>query len=134
MAVRKEVKLLVVDDHSEQFEQIQSVTEMYNSEYRMECKLATSESEARSLLASWQPSVILVDLHIDASGLPLLDYLSESSHAAVVATSDSRMPELELTAGEHGAVGYVPKGEDQDEIEALVDYLASVASPAMSCH
>lgn len=134
MASRKEVKLLVVDDRTEQFEQIQSISEMYHSEYKIECKLATTEVEARSLLSSWQPSVVLVDLHVGSGSIPLLDYISETGCAPVVATSDVLLPELEVTAESHGAVGYVPKGEDQEEVEALVDFLASVAHPVINSH
>ena len=134
MSGRKEVKLLVVDDRTEQFEQIQSVSEMYHSEYRIECKLATTDSEARSLLSSWQPSIVLLDLHVGCGSLPLLDYISGSGCAPVVAMSDTLQPELEVTAESHGAVGYVPKGEDQEEVEALVDFLASLADPVMNTH
>jgi len=128
VALRKEVRLLVVDDHVEHFEQIQEFAEMYHPEFRFECKLATSAFEAVDISSSWGASVVLLDLHVISSALELMEQLSAQG-AAVVATSDVRIPEFAETAGEHGAVGYLSKSSNPDDIEALLSYVASVAAP-----
>jgi CheY-like chemotaxis protein len=134
MGLRKVVKLLVVDEVDGQYDQIVSYSEMYHPEYRLECKLATCEAEAREIFSKWHPSVILLDLHLGSDSIQLLDYISRSGSTPVVATSESRQPDLEQTAESHGAVGYVPRGDDQEELEALLDYLASVSVQDEASH
>ena len=63
-ALRKEIRLLVVDDHVEHFEQLQEMAGLYHPEYQVECKLASSAGEAVHLAASWGASVVLLDLHV----------------------------------------------------------------------
>jgi DNA-binding NarL/FixJ family response regulator len=46
---------------------------------------------------------------------------------AVVATSDTRLPELAETASEYGAVGYLSKSDNPDDIEALLTFIAGVS-------
>jgi len=134
MMIRKFVKLLVVDDQSDQFEQIQDLADMYSSEYRVECKLASSDEEARGLLSSWRPSVILLDIHLTGSkGFDLLSYLSDQG-APVVATSEIRIADMYDTAEQYGAVGYMPKGDSQEEVESLMDYLAEVSVVSGGTH
>ncbi len=124
--LRKEVRLLVVDDHGDHFEQLQEIAEMYHPEYRVECRLASSAGEAVDVASSWGASVVLLDLHVISDALDLLRQLSMQG-ATVVATSDTRLPELEGTASEYGAVGYLSKSDNPDEIEALLGYVAAVS-------
>jgi DNA-binding NarL/FixJ family response regulator len=125
---RKEVKLLVVDDHSDHFEQIQSHAEMYSSQFHVECKLAAAIAEAKETVESWQPTVVLVDTHVIAEALPLIKALSQMG-PAVVAMSEHRIPELVETCQAYGAVGYLSKSDNPDDIGNLISYIASV-SPA----
>lgn len=133
VGLRKEVRLLVVDEHEEHFELIQEVAEMYHPEFKVECKLATSAGEAVDLASSWQASVVLLDLHVISSALELLQQLS-SQGAAVVATSDTRLPELSGTAENYGAVGYLAKSSNPEDIESLLSFVASVSSPSSPTH
>lgn len=125
--VRKEVKLLVVDDHSEHFDQIRAFVDMYSSQFIMECKLALDKEEAHSVMASWNPSVVLVDVHLLSDALNLIREISAKG-ASVVAVSEARIPELPETAQSYGAVGYFTKSDNPDDVETLVGYIASVAS------
>ena len=129
VALRKEVRLLVVDDHVEHFEHLQEFAEMYHPEYRVECKLATNAGEAVDLATSWGASVVLLDLHVISSALELVKQLSAQG-APVVATSDSRLPELGETAGSYGAVGYLSKSTNPEDIEALLTFVAGFSTPA----
>lgn len=127
--LRREVRLLVVDDHGEHFEQLQEMAGLYHPEYQVECKLASSAGEAADLAASWGASVVLLDLHVISEALELLKQLSMQG-TAVVATSDTRLPELVDTASDYGAVGYLSKSENPEDIEVLLNYVAGVAKEA----
>jgi CheY-like chemotaxis protein len=131
--LRREVKLLVVDDHSEHFAQLQSAAEEYNSEFSIECKLASSPQEALQMTSDWQPSVVLVDLHVVATTLDILTQLAEIG-TSVVATSESRIAEMPEKVARYGAVGYVTKADSTEDVESVLSYLASLAAPAPVAH
>jgi len=124
--LRKDVRLLVVDDHPEYFERLNECSEMYNPEYRVECKLVTGLSEALDVTSQWEPSVVLVDLHVGEEALEYVKRIAEVG-PPVVATTETRMPDCQVIAQHCGAVGYVVKSEDQEDIEDLLEYVASVA-------
>ncbi len=128
LGLRQEVRLLVVDDQLEHFEQLQEFAEMYHPEFRVECRLASSACEAEDVARSWKASVVLLDLHVVSSALELLQKLA-SQGAAVVATTDSRLPELVETVAHYGAVGYLPKSTNPEDLENLLSFVASVSTP-----
>jgi DNA-binding NarL/FixJ family response regulator len=130
---RKEIKLLVVDDHADHFEHIQAFADMYSSQFAFECKLAKDESEAQGLMDSWEPTVALVDVHLVTSGLDLIQSLTHKG-TTVVALSEVRIPHLAETAQSYGAVGCFTKSDNPDDIEKLMAYMASVASASLVSH
>ena len=123
---RKRVRLLVVDDHSEHFAQVQEVAQMYNSEFEFECRLVSDSSQAVEVAAEWNPTVVLIDLHLIASALDVLGKIAEQG-PVVVATSESRIPELPEKLSKYGASGYLTKSEALEDVEAMLQYIASVA-------
>jgi len=123
---RKEVKLLVVDDRSDHFEQIRSHAEMYSSQFHVECKLAEEIEDAKKTVEAWKPTVVLVDTHVIGEALTLIKALSQMG-PAVVAMSEHRIPELVETCQSYGAVGYLSKSDNPDDIENLISYVASVS-------
>jgi CheY-like chemotaxis protein len=127
--LRREVRVLVVDDVREHFELLVEVAEMYNPSCKLECRHAAEASTALELIGEWQPGVVLLDLHAGADAVAILEQLAVLGRP-VVATSTYRSPELSQVASSHGAVGYLPKSENLDDLEALVDLLAAVASPS----
>lgn len=131
--LRKEVKLLVVDDHADHFAQIQAAAEEYHSEFNIECKLVSSAQEALQITNDWHPSVVLVDLHVVATTLELLTQLAESG-PSVVATSERRIADLSEKLARYGAVGYVTRADSTEDIESVLSYLASLAAPETIAH
>ncbi len=125
-SLRKQVRLLVVDDHSEHFQQVQEVAEMYHAEFDFECRLVSDSQEALKVTSEWRPSVVLVDLHLIAEGLDLLGKIAERG-AVVVATSETKIPELPDKLFHYGAAGYLTKSESLEDVEALLSYVASIA-------
>lgn len=131
--LRKEVKLLVVDDHDDHFDHIKAFAEMYSAAFQVECKLASKPEEAHSIVDSWHPSVVLVDVHLAASALRLIKELAARG-TTVVALSEVRIPELAETSQSYGAVGYFAKSDNPDDIEALITYIASIADSGAPSH
>jgi len=130
---RKEVKLLVVDDHSEHFDQIRAFADMYSSQFVIECKLAQDNQEAHKVIDSWSPSVVLVDVHLISDALNLIQEISHKG-ASVIAVSEARIPELAETAHTYGAVGCLTKSDNPDDVEHLMGYIASLASSSIVSH
>jgi CheY-like chemotaxis protein len=127
--LRKQVKLLVVDDHSDHFTQVQEVAAMYHAEFDFECRLVSDSARALEVAAEWQPSVVLVDLHLIADALDILGKIADKG-AVVVATSESRIPDLPEKLAQYGAQGYLTKSEALEDVEALLSYVASIAPGA----
>jgi CheY-like chemotaxis protein len=130
---RKEVKLLVVDDQSEHFDQIRAFADMCSSQFLIECKLVQDKQEANEVMDSWHPSVVLVDVHLISDALALIQEISHKG-ASVVAVSEARIPQLAETAQTYGAVGCLTKSDNPDDIEHLVGYIASIASSSILSH
>lgn len=130
---RKEVKLLVVDDHSDHFEQIRAFADMYSGQFVIECKLAQGKEEAHEVMESWNPSVVMIDVHLISDALNLIQEMSHKG-ASVVAVSEARIPQLAETAQSYGAVGCLTKSENPDDLEQLVGYIASIAESSVLSH
>lgn len=130
---RKDIRLLVVDDNDEHFEQICHITEMYNPEYKVECQRAESIQEVTSQGGGSVSTVVLLDIHILTDALHIIQQLSHQGYP-VIATSSVRLPHIAETAQQYGAVGYFNKSDNPDDIEALVDFVASVAVPPDANH
>jgi DNA-binding NarL/FixJ family response regulator len=131
--LRKQVKLLVVDDHSDHFRQVEEVAAMYHADFDFECRLVTDSSQALEVAADWQPSVVLVDLHLIAESLDILGKIAEKG-PIVVATSETRIPELPEKLSQYGAAGYLTKSDSLEDVEALLSYVASIAPGAPTEH
>ena len=133
VSTRKEIKILVVDDPSEHFESLRNVAEMYNPAYSVELRLVSSSQEAVEVTSSWKPSVVLLDLHVVSEALQLVQQLSDVG-SSVLATSEVSMPGMFEKVTEYGAVGYQPKSENLEDLESLLGYIASIATPLPSSH
>jgi DNA-binding NarL/FixJ family response regulator len=131
--LRKEVKLLVVDDHSDHFTEIKAAAAEYHAEFSIECKLVSTAEEALQITNDWHPSVVLVDLHVIATTLQLLSQIAESG-PSVVATSERRIADLSDKLARYGAVGYVTRADSTEDIESVLNYLASLAAPETVTH
>ncbi len=131
--LRKEVKLLVVDDQREHFAQLKAAAEVYNTDFLIEFKLASSSDEALKLANEWQPSVVLVDLHVIASTLGLLTQIAEIG-PAVIASSESRISDMPEKVARYGAVGYVTKDDSAEDVESVLSYIASLSGPLPVAH
>lgn len=130
---RKEIRVLVVDDQPEHFESLRGAAEMYNPEFSVELRLVCDRQEALSVTSSWHPSVVLLDLHVVSDALDLVQQLSKIG-SSVLATSEVRISDMSHKVAQYGGVGYQPKSDNPDDLEALLSYIASIAGPMPSSH
>jgi DNA-binding NarL/FixJ family response regulator len=132
-SARREIRLLVVDDQQEHFEQLREMADMYNPDFSVECRLVSDPEEVLEVTANWHPSVVLLDLHIIASAFSLIKQIAEIG-PSVVATSSNRVPDIGEKVAQYGGVGYLTKSENPDDMESLLHYIASISAPAATEH
>jgi DNA-binding NarL/FixJ family response regulator len=126
---RKTIKLLVVDEQDGYCDLIREHAEICSHHVDILCECVNTGKEAIEKIASWKPSVILLDAHLrDVNSFEVLESCREG-RATVVVSSDFCSREIMDSARDHGASGYVTKSESPEEIEALLFELASVSAP-----
>ncbi len=123
---RRDIRVLVVGDHDDHYEQICEAASLYNPEFSLELQRVESRESVAEVSQSWQPTVVLLDIHILSDAFKLIEQLSHAGYP-VVATSSVRVAEIAETAQQYGAVGYFNKSDNLDDIEVLFEYIASVA-------
>lgn len=129
-----EVKLLVVDEHSQYCSLIREHAEMYGHALKLVCECVNSGREALEKISTWEPSVVLLDAHLpDINSFEVLD-ACRNGRATVVVSSDVCSRDIENSARAHGASGYVTKSENPEDIEALLVELATVSLPVQMKH
>ncbi len=125
--IRKNVRLLVLDENSQYSESIRECAEMTHHSFDLEVKCVEDEGEARELIKSWDPSVIILDAYLPKSNsFSMLEgYLAEL--VPVIMASSTLSREIQRSAMAKGAVGYVEKSENFDELESLLTLLEDVS-------
>jgi CheY-like chemotaxis protein len=114
---RKKLKLLVVDRESQHCDLIRHCADILDGEFNCELQFASSGKKALSLIQSFEPNVVLIDVYMqDMTGFELLEQCCEGA-APVVITSKNCSDEIRDAAFEKGATLFVPKSDDPDEIE-----------------
>lgn len=125
-ATRHEVRLLVVDDVCEETEALFEMADLYHPDFVFSCKRVSDSSEALDTVAEWDPSVVLVDLHVVSDAISLVERLANFG-SAVVALSETKIPELEDRIKKCGGRSYLAKSTNVEEIEDILHLLGSIA-------
>ena len=134
MSGRKNVRLLVLDDQPEHFEELKEYAEMYNSAFKVECCLAGTNKDADEIIAKWGPSVVLFDVHsLGVDGTSWVRQIS-SSGLPVVAMSSRKSRDIEDSMISNGAASYILKSQNPDDLENLLEHIANIASLPCSQH
>lgn len=124
-----QVRLLVIDESPWYYGVLEQHAEMCEHEFRIECSYAESSAKALDLVATWNPSVVLIDAHLCESNVfSLLAELVQQAVAGIVMTSDASSVEIEKSALEYGADGYMPKVSDPDDLDHVLRYLTSLST------
>ena len=115
------IRVAIVDDHPMVAEGIQSILESYDDIYVV--GVLSNGREAVDTLPRLSPEVILMDLNMpEIGGLTATEMLLETDpdlRILVLSMHDS--PEYISTALSHGAMGYVLKDVQTDEIKTAID-------------
>jgi len=124
---KQQVRLLVIDESENYLSAIRECIEMCPPDYELAIEFADSEGKTREIMKRWDPSVVLLDAHLPAvNALNMLEkYLAEL--VPVIVTSDTRCSEIGNSARVRGAVGYITKSENPDEIETLLERIRTVS-------
>ena len=115
------ISVVIVDDHPMVAEGIQSILESYD-----DIRVAGTLSNARDMidqLDTLDPDVILMDLNMpDLGGLSATEIVLERRPGTrIVILSMHDNPEYISTALSHGAMGYLLKDVQTDEIKQAID-------------
>jgi DNA-binding response OmpR family regulator len=121
------MRLLVVDDCSEFCELIQEFSELCSHQFGIRCEVVDSGQAAIAKIASWIPELVLVDAHLLEGSTLELRRLCREGQAPVVVTSDQMSLEIQSSATNWGAAGYLPKSLDPDEMELFLKRLSEYA-------
>jgi len=129
-----QVRLLIVHEHSEFFEQIKDCADMCRHECRVLCEFTQSRESAEQLIHDWEPTVVVLDMHIP--GMSSYDVLAKCRANAipVVATSEFPSDEIEQSAIKNGAGAYLPRPEDPETLEIFLKEAVQIALPPYGRH
>ncbi len=134
MDLRKHVRLLVVESEPEFRDQLREIIELCSHQYEIVAEFAGSGLEARNLMVRFDPSVVLMDMHAaDNEAVALMRGCSELE-VPVVATGELRSREAEEQAFRHGAVAFMTRSEDPEDIETILHTLATVSGQCQVRH
>jgi DNA-binding NarL/FixJ family response regulator len=113
-----ELKVLVVEDHSIV---IAGCRAMFSDDPEVQFISARTVEEGRRAQYAEQPDVTVIDINLpDGSGLDLARELSAKAKAKVIVFTMSDAPVLAMQAIESGALGYVSKSGDPEELRDAV--------------
>lgn len=131
---KKKVRLLVVDDQPEYFEFIQEFSEICSHVYDIVCTYADTGEKAFELIRTWEPSIVLVDVH--TANLDCFEFLDRCKRGAqpVIAVSNEQSKEIERSVLAKGATAYLPKTENPDEMESLLQEIISFSDELPEAH
>lgn len=115
---RKKIKVIVADDHVHYRD---GVTATINDDKGME--VVAEAANALQLIErvhQYQPDVIITDLIMPGDGITAINQLFDEGFVRIIAVSSFEDEDLIVEALEAGALGYVRKNADRDEIVEAV--------------
>ena len=130
----EKIRLLVIDESPEYFESLKECAEMCSHQYSIDCRYSDTEKDALSVAKKWEPEVIILDIHLgDSTGFDLVQRLRESPAQIIVASSKPSM-EICESALSKGALAYVAKDDDPEELEKVLMQVALASNVGQATH
>jgi len=121
------VRLLVVDEHLAYADLVENAASVWGELVDIQCEFVSTAVEALERLSSFQPNVIMLDAHLsDMNCLDFLD-LCRDGLAPLIITSQHPSSSLCDSVLSHGASAFVPKTDDPDEIEVVLEKIIRIA-------
>ena len=132
--MRKMVRLLIIDDSARYSDLVRGCADMWNEGYVVECEHAGTAEVAFELMRCWRPSVVLLDAFLP--DMVYTDFLERcrTVEAPFVVMSDHPVDGIAESVLEKGAFGYVPKSEDPEDIEFILDKIAEISEDFWAEH
>lgn len=128
------MRLLVIDDHEDYCQLIQTGIDLCKHDYEIECRFTDSGTKALEFIKNWEPSVVLLDPHVaDIHSCKILECCRDG-YSTVVVTADGRSAEIETSVLAQGAKAYVPKIDSADEVEVMMHWLVSISDDTLLRH
>jgi len=136
---RKKVRLLIIGDGNAAEEQgyyahLKECADLSSHIYEITYNFTQSGVEALKLIGSWEPTVILVDAHLDDMNSFDIVTHSRSQSVPIIVASDYKSTEIEESALSLGAAAYVSKSDNPDDVELLLERIAEIADELATRH
>ncbi len=129
-----DVRLLVIDDQEAYCDLIRDTAELCAHNFHITCEFMESGEGLLEKVSSFHPTVVLVDAHIpDMQTFAMVRRLADEE-VPVIVTSEHRSLEIENSARDNGAVAYVPKADNLEDVEFLLSKIAEMADRAIERH
>lgn len=131
---KKAIRVLVVDEASDYFEQVKSHADLNSHHYSMACKLATRITEAAEIIRAWEPTVVVLDVANSPAKSAEIAKGCSQREVPLIVTGYSHDKEIQAAIEKIGAIAYVVKSEDPEDLENVVELLATVARDQPMMH
>ena len=131
---KKSIRVLVVDEGSEFFEQVQDQADQNSHHYKMACKLVTQISEVAEMIRSWNPSVVMLDVANSPINSAEIAKGCSQLEVPLIVTGYTHNKEIQASIEKIGAIAYVVKSEDPEDIDQVLELLATVAKEELLVH
>lgn len=131
---RKSIRVLVVDDASDFFDQVQDHADLNSHHYDMACKLVTRIADVAEMIRIWNPSVVMLDVANSPQNSAEIAKGCSQREVPLIVTGYSHSKEIQASIEKIGAVAYVVKSEDPEDLEQVVELLATVAREECLMH
>jgi DNA-binding NtrC family response regulator len=128
MEIRKEVRLLIVDDHEQHQHMFQDAVDSWHPDYRLECTFAKTAAEALEKIAKWAPTIVMVDAYFE--DMNCFDLIGKCNPKAcpIVVTSDHLVAGIRESAISRGAADYFSLPNDPDEFDMVMESVVSLSN------
>lgn len=128
MEIRKEVRLLIVEDHDHCRQYFQDAVDTWHPQFRIECAFAKNLGEALEYIATWNPSIIMLDAYFGESGC--FDALNDwkPQDVPIVITSELPIEGIRESVLQKGALEYFAFSDDPEDIDLVLESVAYLAA------
>lgn len=134
MESRKEVRVLIIDEHDGWCEQLRQFAEMNDHLYEFQIERHSTGLTALKALREFGPTVVIVEAHLTDIDPFALVRTCRDELTPVVVTSEECSDEIEESAFQNGAAGYVVHTDNPDHLEHFVLQLATLSTQKEIAH
>ena len=131
---RKSIRVLVVDEASDYFDQVKDHADLNSHHYQMACRLVTKVTEVAEMIRSWNPTVVVLDVANSPTKSAEIAKGCSQREVPLVVTGYTHNKEIQAAIEKIGAVAYVVKSDDPEDLEQVVQLLATVAREECTIH